>query len=72
MDDDFNTPEALAVLQALATRGELSARPRSDMPRAAALGAELARWRRCWALADGGSPAAVVPPGRAGRRRRGS
>ena len=41
MDDDFNTPEALAVLQQLATEVN-SARAAHDMPRAAALGAELA------------------------------
>ena len=40
MDDDFNTPEALAVLQQLATEVN-SARAARDMPRAAALGAEL-------------------------------
>jgi cysteinyl-tRNA synthetase len=40
MDDDFNTPEALAVLQALA--GEVnSARDAGDAPRAAQLAAEL-------------------------------
>ncbi len=41
MDDDFNTPEAIAVLQGLATEVN-SARAAHDLPRAAALGAELA------------------------------
>ena len=40
MDDDFNTPEALAVLQAL-TREVNSARDAGDEPRAAQLAAEL-------------------------------
>jgi cysteinyl-tRNA synthetase len=40
MDDDFNTPEALAVLQNLATEVN-SARAAGDAQRAAALGAEL-------------------------------
>ncbi|HXY96976.1 MAG TPA: cysteine--tRNA ligase [Steroidobacteraceae bacterium] len=40
MDDDFNTPEALAVLQGL-TREINTARDAGDMKRAAALGAEL-------------------------------
>ena len=40
MDDDFNTPEAIAVLQAL-TREINSAKDAQDMARAAALGAEL-------------------------------
>ncbi len=67
MDDDFNTPEALAVLQTLA-REINSARAAGDGARAAALAAELralatvlglltvepARWFR---LARGGTPA---------------
>jgi cysteinyl-tRNA synthetase len=40
MDDDFNTPEALAVLQNLATEVN-SARAAGEAQRAAALGAEL-------------------------------
>ena len=40
MDDDFNTPEALAVLQGL-TRELNTAKDAGDAPRAAALGAEL-------------------------------
>jgi cysteinyl-tRNA synthetase len=40
MDDDFNTPEALAVLQGL-TREINTARAAGDMTRAAALGGEL-------------------------------
>jgi len=40
MDDDFNTPEAIAVLQTL-TREINSAKDARDPPRAAALGAEL-------------------------------
>jgi cysteinyl-tRNA synthetase len=40
MDDDFNTPEALAVLQTLA-REVNSARDAGEVPRAAQLGAEL-------------------------------
>ncbi|HEV2286094.1 MAG TPA: cysteine--tRNA ligase [Steroidobacteraceae bacterium] len=40
MDDDFNTPEALAVLQGL-TREINTARAAGDAPRAAALAAEL-------------------------------
>jgi cysteinyl-tRNA synthetase len=40
MDDDFNTPEAIAVLQAL-TREINSAKDAQDAARAAALGAEL-------------------------------
>ena len=40
MDDDFNTPEALAVLQGL-TREVNSARDAGDQPRAAQLAAEL-------------------------------
>jgi len=40
MDDDFNTPEALAVLQGL-TREINTARDAGDMKRAAALGGEL-------------------------------
>ena len=40
MDDDFNTPEALAVLQGL-TREINTARAAGDTARAAALGAEL-------------------------------
>ena len=40
MDDDFNTPDALAVLQTL-TREINSARDSADAHRAAALGAEL-------------------------------
>ena len=40
MDDDFNTPEALAALQGL-TREINTARDAGDLPRAAALGAEL-------------------------------
>jgi cysteinyl-tRNA synthetase len=40
MDDDFNTPEAIAVLQAL-TREVNSARDAGDAQRAAQLGAEL-------------------------------
>jgi cysteinyl-tRNA synthetase len=40
MDDDFNTPEAIAVLQAL-TREINSAKDAQDMARAAALGVEL-------------------------------
>jgi len=40
MDDDFNTPEAIAVLQAL-TREINSAKDAQDVPLAAALGAEL-------------------------------
>jgi cysteinyl-tRNA synthetase len=40
MDDDFNTPEALAVLQGL-TREINSARAAGDVKRAAALGGEL-------------------------------
>jgi cysteinyl-tRNA synthetase len=39
MDDDFNTPEALAVLQGLA--GEINIAKGRDAARAAALGAEL-------------------------------
>jgi cysteinyl-tRNA synthetase len=40
MDDDFNTPEALAVLQGL-TREINTARAAGDTARAATLGAEL-------------------------------
>jgi cysteinyl-tRNA synthetase len=40
MDDDFNTPEALAVLQAV-TRALNSAKVEGDRPRAGALAAEL-------------------------------
>ena len=40
MDDDFNTPEALAVLQSI-LREMNAARDASDAPRVAALGAEL-------------------------------
>src|ERR1700733_8233983 len=40
MDDDFNTPEAIAVLQTLAREAN-SARDAGDQPRAAALAAEL-------------------------------
>ena len=40
MDDDFNTPEALAVLQNLATEVNAS-RAAGEMPRAAALGTQL-------------------------------
>ncbi|MGA7541400.1 MAG: cysteine--tRNA ligase [Steroidobacteraceae bacterium] len=40
MDDDFNTPEAIAVLQGLAREVNL-AKDAGDAPRAAALGAEL-------------------------------
>jgi cysteinyl-tRNA synthetase len=40
MDDDFNTPEALAVLQAL-TRALNSAKAEGDRPRAGLLAAEL-------------------------------
>src|SRR5205823_8208400 len=40
MDDDFNTPEALAVLQTL-TRELNSARDAGDVARAAQLGSEL-------------------------------
>ena len=40
MDDDFNTPEALAVLQTL-TREVNSAKDAGDEPRAVTLGAEL-------------------------------
>jgi cysteinyl-tRNA synthetase len=40
MDDDFNTPEAIAVLQTL-TREINSAKDAGDLPRAAALGAQL-------------------------------
>ena len=40
MDDDFNTPEALAALQAL-TRAANSAKSEGDMPRAGLLAAEL-------------------------------
>ena len=40
MDDDFNTPEALAALQGL-TREINTARDAGESPRAAALGAEL-------------------------------
>jgi cysteinyl-tRNA synthetase len=40
MDDDFNTPEAIAVLQSL-TRGINTAKDEGDQARAAALGAEL-------------------------------
>jgi cysteinyl-tRNA synthetase len=40
MDDDFNTPEALAALQGL-TREINTAKDAGDRPRAAALGAEL-------------------------------
>jgi cysteinyl-tRNA synthetase len=40
MDDDFNTPEALAALQGL-TREINSARDAGELGRAAALGAEL-------------------------------
>jgi cysteinyl-tRNA synthetase len=40
MDDDFNTPEAIAVLQQLARDVNL-AKDARDVPRAAALGAEL-------------------------------
>jgi cysteinyl-tRNA synthetase len=40
MDDDFNTPEALAALQGL-TREINTARDAGDHPRAAALGGEL-------------------------------
>jgi cysteinyl-tRNA synthetase len=42
MDDDFNTPEALAVLQALARELNV-AKAAGDAPRAAAHAAELAR-----------------------------
>jgi cysteinyl-tRNA synthetase len=49
MDDDFNTPEALAVLQGLA--GEInSAKDRGDAQRAATLGAELLRLGRVLGL----------------------
>jgi cysteinyl-tRNA synthetase len=40
MDDDFNTPEAIAVLQSM-VRGINSAKDAGDLGRAAALGAEL-------------------------------
>jgi cysteinyl-tRNA synthetase len=40
MDDDFNTPEGLAVLQTLAREVNV-ARDAGDLPKAAALGAEL-------------------------------
>jgi len=67
MDDDFNTPEALAVLQGLATEVN-SARAAGQGERAAALGAELtalgrvlgilevtpAQWFRLATLAAGG------------------
>jgi cysteinyl-tRNA synthetase len=72
MDDDFNTPEALAVLQAL-TREVNSARDAGDAPRAARLAAELralggvlgvlelppAQWFR---LATGSAPALAGQP----------
>jgi cysteinyl-tRNA synthetase len=72
MDDDFNTPEAIAVLQAL-TREVNSARDAGDAQRAARLGAELralggvlgvlelppAQWFR---LATGPAPALADQP----------
>jgi cysteinyl-tRNA synthetase len=72
MDDDFNTPEALAVLQAL-TREVNSARDAGDAPHAARLAAELralggvlgilelppAQWFR---LATGSAPALAGQP----------
>ena len=51
MDDDFNTPEALAVLQGL-TREINTARAAGDLPRAAALGAELAALGRALGLLE--------------------
>jgi cysteinyl-tRNA synthetase len=49
MDDDFNTPEALAVLQTLA-REVNSAKAAGNLPRAASLGAELASLGRVLGL----------------------
>ncbi|HUO19816.1 MAG TPA: cysteine--tRNA ligase [Steroidobacteraceae bacterium] len=51
MDDDFNTPEALAVLQGL-TREINTARAAGDLPRAAALGAELGALGRALGLLE--------------------
>lgn len=76
MDDDFNTPEALAVLQTL-SRAVNSARDAGDAPRAARLAAELkglagvvgllgvepAQWFR---LAKGGAGAHAAGPSGAG------
>jgi cysteinyl-tRNA synthetase len=73
MDDDFNTPEALAVLQTL-TREVNSARDNGDVARAAQLAAELkqlggvlgllevepAQWFRLSAEAAGGSARAQL------------
>jgi cysteinyl-tRNA synthetase len=74
MDDDFNTPEALAVLQNLATEIN-AARASGDGQRAAALAAELrslagplglltvpaAQWFRLSRAQGGGAPGGVAP-----------
>ena len=72
MDDDFNTPEALAVLQGM-VRDMNSARDAGDMARVAALGAELTSLARVlgllgvpveeWArLGKPAAPGSTAPP----------
>ena len=59
MDDDFNTPEAIAALQGLARELNSVRRPDADSHKANLAG-ELRAWAACWASC-GVPPEQMVP-----------